>query len=150
MQNERWKCIHKMNIFLIIFLPVQNRIYMRNWTTFVRFPQFYYTKESKAKQLCNWCNKNGVDKKSTSIYRILAEKPESFRRRWESNIKLDIEEEDERMWTGFIWIRRESSTCHLRIGQDNIPSGSIEDVELIFSLDECRIDFTTTFLYSSF
>lgn len=36
------------------------------------------------------------------MYRILVGKPEKFRRRWESNIKLDIEEEGERMWTGFI------------------------------------------------
>jgi hypothetical protein len=28
-----------------------------------------------------------------------------LRRRWEDNIKMDIEELEYRAWTGFIWIR---------------------------------------------
>ena len=44
-------------------------------------------------------------------YRVLVKKPEGKRplgkpsRRWEDNIKLDIQELGWRTWTGLIWLR---------------------------------------------
>jgi hypothetical protein len=44
------------------------------------------------------------------LYRVLVEKPERKRplgrprRRWEGNIKMDVQEVGWRAWTGWIWL----------------------------------------------
>jgi hypothetical protein len=41
-----------------------------------------------------------------NVYRILVGKPlRRHRRRWEDNIRKDLREIDEKLWTGFIWLR---------------------------------------------
>jgi hypothetical protein len=45
------------------------------------------------------------------VYRVLVGKPEGkrllgkARRRWENNIKMDLQEVGCRVWTGLIWLR---------------------------------------------
>jgi len=45
-----------------------------------------------------------------SVYRVLVGKPEGKRplgrprRRWENNIKMDLQEVDVRLWTGSSWL----------------------------------------------
>jgi len=45
------------------------------------------------------------------LYKVLVEKPKGKRqfgrprRRWEDNIKMDLQEVDVRAWTGLIWLR---------------------------------------------
>jgi len=53
------------------------------------------------------------------IYRILVGKPEGKRplgiprRRWEDNIKMDLQEVGRGVWTGSSWLRIETGGGHL-------------------------------------
>jgi hypothetical protein len=53
------------------------------------------------------------------VYRVLAEKPEGNRplgrprRRWEVNIKMDLQEVGCGEWTGLSWLRIETGGGHL-------------------------------------
>jgi hypothetical protein len=38
-------------------------------------------------------------------YRVLVGRPEGRRRRWEDNIKMDLQEVRCGAWTGLIWLR---------------------------------------------
>ena len=68
--------------------------------------------------------------KRTGKYRILVGKPEGKRqlgrpaRRWEGNIKMDLQEVDEGAWTFFIWLRigAGAGCCEC----SNEPPGSIK------------------------
>ena len=59
------------------------------------------------------------------------------RRRWENNIKMDIQEVGWRgggAWTGLIWLRIGTGDGHLYIGKCvNEPSGSIKAGNLLAS-----------------
>ena len=54
-----------------------------------------------------------------SLYRVLVGKPERKRplgrprRRWEDNIKMDLQKWDVREWTGSIWLRIGTGGGHL-------------------------------------
>jgi len=56
---------------------------------------------------------------SRSVNRVLVEKPEGKsplarpRHRWENNIKMDLQEERWRAWTGLIWLRTGTGGRHL-------------------------------------
>jgi len=53
------------------------------------------------------------------VYRVLVGKPEGKRplgrpkRRWEDNIKMDLQKWDVRVWTGLIWLRMRTGGGHL-------------------------------------
>jgi hypothetical protein len=53
------------------------------------------------------------------VYRVLVGKPEGKiplgrpRRRWEDNIKMDLQEVGCRVWSGLGWLRRETDGGHL-------------------------------------
>ena len=53
------------------------------------------------------------------VYRILVWKPEGKgplgrpRRRWEDNIKMDLQEVGYGVWTGWSWLRIETGDGHL-------------------------------------
>ena len=55
------------------------------------------------------------------VYRVLVEKPErmrtlgSPRRRWEDNIKMDLQEVGVGVWTGSSWLRIRTGGEHLRM-----------------------------------
>jgi len=69
------------------------------------------------------------------VYRALVVKPEGKRtpgrprRRWEDNIKMDLQEVGWGVWTGSSWLRVEqvAGTCEC----DNEPSGSIKCGEFL-------------------
>jgi hypothetical protein len=56
---------------------------------------------------------------SRGTYRVLVRKPEGkkpigrSRRRWENNIKMDLQEVGWRAWIGLVWIRVETGVRHL-------------------------------------
>ena len=53
------------------------------------------------------------------VYRVLVRKPEGKRplgrssRRWEDNIKMDLQEVGYGVWTGWSWLRIETGDGHL-------------------------------------
>jgi hypothetical protein len=53
------------------------------------------------------------------VYRVLVVKPEGkrplegARRRWEDNIKADLQEVGSGVWTGLSWLRKETGGGHL-------------------------------------
>jgi hypothetical protein len=53
------------------------------------------------------------------VYRVLVGKPEGKRplgrprRRWEDNIKMDLQEVECEVWTGISWLRIETGGGHL-------------------------------------
>jgi hypothetical protein len=53
------------------------------------------------------------------MYRVLVRKPEGKislgipRRRWENNIKMDLQEVGCGIWTGLSWLRTETGGGHL-------------------------------------
>ena len=53
------------------------------------------------------------------VCRVLVGKPEEKRlfgrprRRWEGNIKMDLQEKDVAVWTGLIWLRIGTGVGHL-------------------------------------
>jgi hypothetical protein len=55
------------------------------------------------------------------VYRVLVGKPEGKRplgrprRRWEYNIRVDLQEVDVGVWTGLGWLRTETGGGHLRM-----------------------------------
>jgi hypothetical protein len=55
----------------------------------------------------------------SSAYRVLVGKPEGtrplgrLRRRWEDNIKMDLQEVGWDLWTGLIWLRIRRGGGHL-------------------------------------
>ena len=57
------------------------------------------------------------------VYRVLVEKPEGRRllgrprRRWEDNIKMDLQEVGWGAWTGLIWLRIGTGEGHLYMRQ---------------------------------
>ena len=65
---------------------------------------------------------------SKGVYKVLVEKPEEQRplrrprRRWDDNIKMDLQEVGWRLaWTRLIWLKIRSGSRHKR---GNEPSGS--------------------------
>jgi len=62
------------------------------------------------------CSKYGERR---GAYRVLVGKPESRRplgrpkRRWDNDIKIDLQEVGSVAWTGFIWLRMGTDDGHL-------------------------------------
>jgi hypothetical protein len=72
---------------------------------------------------------------SRGAYRVLVGKPEGkrphgrHRRRWEDNMKTDLQERDVGVWTGSSWLRIETGGGTCECG--NEQSGSIKCGEFI-------------------
>ena len=78
-------------------------------TISVLLTKYYSGDQIENNEMGGECSTYGGERRG--VYRVLVRKPEGkrplgrSRRRWEDNIKMDIQEAGWGAWIGFIWLR---------------------------------------------